>query len=149
MKKMQKKAGSAIQETLERPRKSYSPPRLVYYGDVTKLTRGGGGNGNDGGGAMSMVCWIAEVLYGIDAPQTRLVRAWLIESYKRRDLIGRIAVPLYSHAGVRIASLLRTWPLLRSAFRPLFDRALERAYREFANRAVSFPGQIVPEEQRQ
>ena len=94
MKKMQKKAGSAIQETLERPRKSYSPPRLVY-------------------------------------------------------LIGRIAVPLYSHVGVRIASLLRTWPLLRSAFRPLFDRALERAYREFANRAVSFPGQIVPEEQRQ
>jgi len=137
MKKMQKKAGFAMWETLERPRKSYSPPRLVYYGDVTKLTRGGGGNGNDGGGAMSMVCWIAEVLYGIDAPRTRLVRAWLIESHKRRDLIGRLVVPLYRRFGVTVAGLLRRCPVLQSVFRPLFYRAVERAHREYAERVVS------------
>jgi len=135
---MQKKTDSATREPLERPRKSYSQPRLEYYGDVTKLTRGGGGTTGDGGGAMSMIpCWIAEVLYGIDAPRTKLVRAWLTESYERRDLIGRIVVPLYTRFGVTVAGLLRRRPVLQSVFRPLFYRAVKRAHQEYAERAVS------------
>jgi hypothetical protein len=138
IKKLQKKADLAVREPLDRPKKRYSPPQLVYYGDITKLTRGGGGTAGDGGGAMSMIpCWIAEVLYGVDAPRTRLVRTWLLESYKRRNFIGRIAVPIYARVGVRVASVLRSWPVLRAAFRPVFDLAVQRAYREFANRAAS------------
>ena len=38
-----KKTDSGAREPLERPRRTYSAPRLVYYGDVTHLTRGGGG----------------------------------------------------------------------------------------------------------
>ena len=118
-------------------RKIYSTPRVVYYGDVTSLTRGGGGTNGDGGGAMSMIaCWIAEVLYGVDAPRTRLVRAWLTEAYERRDLTARIVVPLYSRFGVRIAGLLRRHRVLQPAFHLLFDRAVKRAHREYAGRAV-------------
>jgi len=82
-------------------------------------------------------CWIAEVLYGIDAPRTKLVRAWLTESYERRDLIGRIVVPLYTRFGVTVAGLLRRRPVLQSVFRPLFYRAVKRAHQEYAERAVS------------
>jgi len=137
MQKRQKNKDSAIREPLERPRKSYSPPRLVYYGDVTKLTRGAGGGTGDHGGHTKLPCWIAEVLYGVDAPRTRLVRAWLTESYGRRDLIGRIVVPLYSRFGVTVAGLLRRCPVLQSIFRPLFYRAVKRAHQEYADRAVS------------
>jgi hypothetical protein len=132
-----KKTDSATRDPLERPRKRYSAPHLVYYGDVTQLTRGGGGTNGDGGGSMSMIaCWIAEVLYGVDAPRTRLVRGWLTESYKRRDFIGRIVVPLYSRFGVAVAGLLRRRPVLQGAFRPLFDGAVKRAHQEYAGRAV-------------
>jgi len=85
---------------------------------------------------MTKHCWIAEVLYGIDAPRTRLVRAWLTESYERRDPMARILVPLYSRFGLAIADLLRNCSVLQLVFRPLFDRAAECAHREYASRAV-------------
>ena len=91
----------------------------------------------DGGGAMSMaMCWIAEVLYGVDAPRTRLVRSWLTESYERREPITRIVVPMYSRFGVSVAGLLREYPVLERIFRPLFDRAVKRAHWEYAWRLV-------------
>jgi hypothetical protein len=36
-------------------KKTYAPPRLVEYGNLEKLTQGGGGAGNDGIG-MTMAC---------------------------------------------------------------------------------------------
>jgi hypothetical protein len=84
-------------------------------------------------------CWIAEVLYGIDAPRTRLVRAWLTKSYKRRDPVARIVVPLYRRFGVAVAGVLRNRPGLQPLFRPLFDRAVKSAHREYAGRAVLRP----------
>ena len=134
---MERKADSVTHEASERPGKIYSPPRLVHYGDLTTLTRGGMGAGGDAGGAMSMICWIAEVLYGVDAPRTKLVRTWLIESYERGDFIGRVVLPLYSRVGMRVAGLLRRCRVLQSLFRPLFDGAIKRAHREYAARVVS------------
>lgn len=113
-------------------KKVYSAPRLTYYGDVTQLTTGGNGAGGDGGGAgMSMMCWIAEVLYGVGAPRTRIVRAWLTAAYERRDPVARIVVPLYRRFGVAVATLLRKRPVLQRVFRPLFDRLVKRAHSEF------------------
>ncbi len=130
------KKSSPQEHTL--PKKNYSAPRLTCYGEVTQVTRGQGGNGLDGGklGKSRPACWIAEVLYGFDAPRTRLVRAWLAESYKRRDPLARVVVPLYSRLGVAVARMMRRYPVLQPVFRPLFDRAVKRAHREYAERAV-------------
>jgi len=117
-------------------KKVYSTPRLAYYGDVSCLTRGATGNVSDGASGMSRPCWIAETLYGIDAPRTLLVRSWLTASYQRRDLMGRVVVPLYSRFGVAVADVLRRRPVLQLVFRPLFDAAVRRAHREYAGRAV-------------
>jgi hypothetical protein len=38
------------------PKKPYSPPRVVEYGNVAKLTRGSNGNGADAGNGMTMMC---------------------------------------------------------------------------------------------
>jgi hypothetical protein len=118
-------------------RKKYFTPRLTDYGNVTQVTRGGSGNMADGTmGSRQGACWIAEVLFGIDSPRTRLVRAWLRESYERRDPVARMVVPLYYRFGVAIADLLRRRPALQPLFRPLFDRAVKCAHREYAARAV-------------
>lgn len=118
-------------------RKKYSAPRLACYGNVTQVTRGGTGMNSDGTmGSRAGACWIAEVLFGVDCPRTRLVRAWLRESYERRDPVARIVVPLYSRYGVAVAGLLRRRPALQPLFRLLFDRAVKRAHQEYAARAV-------------
>lgn len=116
-------------------KKEYQAPRLKFYGNVVQLTRGGGGHGSDGTGhPHTKSCWIAEVLYGVDAPRTHLVRAWLTECYEQRQPWSLIAVPLYSRFGQRVAAFLRSYPIFKSLFRPLFDLGVRRAHR---NRTVA------------
>lgn len=112
-------------------KKEYQSPQLVCYGTVAKLTRGAGGRLGDMGGH-TRGCWIAEVLYGVDAPRTELIRGWLSECYERRELWSLLVVPLYGWLGERIAVFLRRYPAFQRGFRPLFDLGLERALRDRA-----------------
>ena len=120
-------------------RKAYKPPVLSQYGDVRRLTGGGGGNGVEGAGAgpMTMVCWIAESLYGVDTPRVLLVRAWLARCLERRDGWALVVVPLYSRFGRRVAAAIRVFPAMKRIFRPVFDRAVRRAFHEYSARAVA------------
>jgi hypothetical protein len=128
---LMKKTVSLSSQESEAGKKKYEVPRLVSYGTVTNLTRGGGGHGADSTGhPHTKACWIAEVLYGIDAPRTHLVRAWLTECYERREPWSLIVVPLYSRFGQPIASFLRSYPAFKSLFRPLFDLGVRRAHRD-------------------
>jgi len=120
------------------PKKAYRPPVLSQYGDVKRLTGGMMGSGADGGTVTnSKACWIAEALYGVDTPRVALVRGWLVGCYDRREGWALLVVPLYRHAGQRVAAALRMFPVLQRIFRPLFDRAARRAFREVALRAVA------------
>lgn len=116
----------------EAGKKKYEGPRLVCYGTVAKLTRGGTGHGADttGHGAHSKVCWIAEVIYGVDAPRTQLIRAWLTECYDRREAWSLIVLPLYRRFGKRIAAFLSSYPVFKNVIRPLFDLGVRRAHRD-------------------
>jgi len=119
-------------------KKTYRSPELSLYGDVSQITRSGFGGTADLGGTpgMTMPCWIAEALYGVDAPRTLLVRAWLMESYKRGLSWALVVVPLYSRFGERLAVQARRHSSLQRLFRPVFDHAVRRAHREFAVRAT-------------
>ena len=77
------------------------------------------------------------MLYGAETPRVLLVRAWLTETYQRRDPMALILVSLYSRFGVTVAARLRERSLLRRVFRALFDRVVKRAHQEYARRAVS------------
>jgi hypothetical protein len=116
-------------------KKEYQSPQLVCYGDVALVTRGGKGAMSDIGsatGSMTMPCWVAEVLYGVDAPRTQLVRFWLMDSYERRTRWALIAVPLYRRLGKRVAAAARRYSIVADAFRPLFDSAVRRSLRHYA-----------------
>lgn len=121
------------------PKKVYRTPVLSQYGDVKRLTGGMAGGMGDGGGTTgnSMSCWIAETLYGVDAPRVALVRGWLARCYDRREWWALFIVPLYGRFGQRVAAAIRVFPALQRIFRPIFDRAVCRAYREYAVRAVA------------
>ena len=122
--------------TIERQRKNtYRTPELVLYGDVSQITRGGNGNGSDNGssGTHTMICWIAEALYGIDAPRTHLVRVWLKKCYQRREGWALFVVPVYRRVGQRVAAGVRSYAVLQRLFRPLFDRAVVCAHRDYAS----------------
>lgn len=119
-------------------KKAYQSPVLSVFGDVRRLTGGGGGTTTDAGGGMTKMCWIAEALYGADAPRVVLVRAWLTRHYEHADGWALVVVPLYMRFGQRVAALVRILPFLRQVFRPIFDGAVRRAYGEFA--AARFPG---------
>jgi len=121
------------------PKKAYRTPVLTQYGDVKRLTGGSGNGGGDMGGAgpMTKPCWIAEALYGVDTPRVALVRAWLARCHKRRDGWALFVVPLYVRFGQRVAGAVRTFPALQRIFRPVFDRAVQRAYGEYALQAVA------------
>ncbi len=117
-------------------KKAYSTPQLTFYGDVSQVTRGGGGTMGDAPGGATMMCWIAEALYGVDAPRTHLVRAWLRESYERRVSWALVVVPLYRRFGQRVAASVRRHSFLQSLFRRVFDHAVRKAHVEFAVRAT-------------
>ncbi len=112
--------------------KEYQSPHLVCYGDVSTITKGEGGRGNDGGREHTKFCWIAEAIYGIDAPRTHLVRAWLTECYGRREPWSLFVVPLYQRIGQSVAVLLRYCPPFKNVLRPVFDLAVRRAHRNQA-----------------
>lgn len=111
--------------------KAYSSPVLEQYGDLEALTKGtGAGSGEGTGGPMSMVCWIAEVLYGADDNRTHLLRAWLTRVYSRTAM-GSVVVALYRAFGVRVARWARRSALLRRMLTPLFDAGVAAALRHY------------------
>ena len=114
-------------------KKAYCPPELSSYGAVTQITRGGGGTTGDGGSTHTkLACWIAEALYGVDAPRTLLIRAWLTHCYNRQQTWALVVVPLYRRFGERVAAGVRSHAVLQRLFRPLFDRAVVCAHRDYA-----------------
>jgi len=114
----------------EAGKKKYQIPQLVCYGNVAQLTRGGGGGGKDADLLHTKICWIAEVIYGVEAPRTQLVRTWLRECYERREPWSLVVVPPYRRFGQFIAAFLRSCPVFKSLFRPLFDLGVKRALRD-------------------
>jgi hypothetical protein len=112
------------------PKKPYSAPRLVKYGDLRQLTRGGRGRLGDGMGTHTRVCWIAEALYGADDPRTHLLRMWLVDVYSK-TAIGSVVVALYNLLGRELSVLVRRSSLLRRMLRPVFEAGLVRAHRHF------------------
>lgn len=115
------------------PRKPYRRPELSFHGDVSQVTRGAMSNKNgDAGGAATKMCWIAEELYGVAAPRTLLVRAWLDDAYDHRIGWALVAVPLYRGFGVLVARGVRSSTLLERVFRRLFDHAVRCAHRKYA-----------------
>jgi hypothetical protein len=120
-------------------KKAYRPPVLSQYGDVKRLTGGMMGGSGDGAGTTgnSRICWIAETLYGMEAPRVTLVRGWLARCYDRREWWALFIVPLYSRFGQRVAAAIQAFPALKQIFRPIFDRTIRRAYQEYAVRAVA------------
>jgi len=113
-------------------KKEYESPRLVCYGSVVQLTRGGGGTLGDGVNTHTRLCWIADAIYGADAPRTQLVRAWLNDCYEQRVPWSLVVVPLYRRFGQRTARLLHSIPVFKNLFRPLFDLGVRRAHRDLA-----------------
>jgi hypothetical protein len=115
-------------------KKEYQSPQLVCYGDVALVTRGGKATMADahGAGTSSMPCWVAEVLYGVGAPRTQLVRTCLMECYERRMRWALIVVPLYRCLGKRVAAAARRYSIVADALRPLFDFAVRRSLRHCA-----------------
>jgi hypothetical protein len=112
------------------PKKPYSAPRLVKYGDLRQLTRGGKGRRLDAAGSRTRICWIAEVLYGAADPRTHILRMWLVDVYSQ-TASGSIVVALYKLFGRELAALVRKSSLLRRMLRPVFDAGLIRAHRHF------------------
>ena len=121
-------------------KKEYESPQLICYGTVEKLTKGTGTHGNDGAGSFTKNCWIAEAIYGVDAPRTQLVRAWLSECYEQGQPWSLIVVPLYRRFGQGIAAFLRRYPAFKSLFRPLFDLGVTRAHRDRAKGLLAAVG---------
>lgn len=81
------------------------------------------------------VCWIAEVLYGVDDPRTHLLRSWLNDEFKRTRF-GRAVMWLYRKYGARVAVRVKRSRFLRAILTPLFELALSAAYRD---RSVQCP----------
>ena len=110
-----------------KPRKPYTPPRLVSFGHVKDIVQGDTGHGIDASGGHSKTCWIAEALYGADDPRTVLLRAWLSVVYDERRPGWTLVVFLYRALGRQTACLIEKGVLPSRLFRPLFDRLVERA----------------------
>jgi hypothetical protein len=108
-------------------RKPYTKPTLTTYGhvkDIVKMPKGS--TKADTPSGVTKSCWIAEVLYGIEAPRTLLVRGWLAEAYDQRRgwwfLIG-----LYTTFGQTLADLIRRGCIPAQLFVPLFDYLVVKA----------------------
>ena len=120
-------------------RKPYTPPRLVCYGSVKDIVQGGGGNKADGPGHPSTKsCWVAEALYGVDAPRTLLLRAWVTGQHVRKGRWRLFAV-LYSRYGRAAADAIHGGRLPQHWVRPLFDFLVDTAFDDSA-RAIRAAG---------
>jgi hypothetical protein len=125
---------AAEQRRTETTRKSYASPRIVTYGFVKDIVKGNHGELSDQGQAtFSRQCWIAEAVYGVEAPQTMLVRAWLPEA-SRQAYRWWLFCALYRLVGRQIAALIRNGYMPSSLFRPGFDGLLARANAAFSQR---------------
>ena len=107
-------------------RKPYSKPRVISYGHVKDIVRGGGGTKADGPGHATKACWIAEALYGVDAPRTLLLRAWLSEAYDQ-ERKGWPLISVYIRFGQTVARLIRRGRIPSRLFVPLFDFLVVKA----------------------
>lgn len=136
---MKKQPDSCVRQ-IQSGKRKYKAPRLICYGDVATVTRGAGQGRVDGKSGTSRNCWIAEALYGVDAPRTQLVRAWLSECYERREPWSLVVVPLYHRFGQRTAVFLRGFPAFKSVFLPLFDLGVRRAHRDRATALLAMVG---------
>jgi hypothetical protein len=88
---------------------------------------GGVGSVIGGGLAGGKICWIAEVIFGVDDARTELVREWLNVEFGVRHWYGRATVFIYRLIGKPLAWLLSKVPSLQVIFRPLFEKALAEA----------------------
>jgi hypothetical protein len=112
-------------------RKPYAKPQLICYGHVKDIVQGGGGNMCDATGNNTKACWIAEALYGVDAPRTLLIRAWLSEVYDERRRWSFL-ISLYRTFGRRVAGLIQRGRLPARLFVPLFDHLVVKATDDLA-----------------
>jgi hypothetical protein len=131
-------ADKAAESRLAAQRTPYAPPRLVCYGSVKDIVQGGGGGGLDAGGAHSKLCWVAEALYGVHAPRTTLLRAWLSHEYDQKGRWWLFAA-LYRRCGRTVANLIHRGHLPRRWVRPSFDFLVDRAFDDSA-RAIRAAG---------
>ena len=115
---------------VSRKKKSYVAPRLVVYGKLQELTKGAAGKPGDGGGTTKAPCWIAEALYGAADIRTHLLRAWLVTDYAKSPF-GAAVVGAYGRLGRPVAAITRRSRLVQRIWRPLFDRGVSAAQRQF------------------
>jgi hypothetical protein len=128
----------AAEFRLAAQRKPYATPRLVCYGSVKELIQGGGGSVGDAGAHTKPLCWVAEALYGVYAPRTTLLRAWLSQEYVQKGRWWLFAA-LYRRCGRTVANSIHRGRLPRRWLRPLFDFLVDRAFDESA-RAIKAAG---------
>ena len=122
---------NSLPHNTPKPKKPYSAPRLVKYGDLKQLTRGSHGRASDAPLSLSKPpCWIAEVLYGPDDPRTHLLRIWLVDVYSK-TAVGSIIVAIYRRFGRELSAVVRSSCLLQEILRPVFEAGLARAHRHF------------------
>lgn len=109
-------------------RKPYGKPRLIFYGHVKDIVQGGGGTKTNDAGTHNATkpCWIAEALYGVDAPRTLLLRGWLSEAYDQRRRWW-LVISLYMRFGRTVAGLIRSGRIPAGLFVPLFDYLFVKA----------------------
>jgi hypothetical protein len=113
-------------------RKPYGRPKLIPYGHVKDIVQGGGSKNNDAGNHnATKPCWIAEALYGADAPRTLLLRAWLSQAYDQRRS-GWWLISLYAKFGRRVADLVRCGRIPPRMLLPLFNSLLVKANDDIA-----------------
>jgi hypothetical protein len=119
-------------------RQPYAPPRLICFGSVQDIIQGGGGTKSDGSGKNTKACWVAEALYGIDAPRTTLLRAWVTRQQVEKGR-WRLFAALYSRYGRAAADAIYRGRLPQPWVRPLFDFLVDAAFDESA-RAIRAAG---------
>lgn len=71
-------------------------------------------------------CWIAEELYGVDAPKTHAIRGWLKNEYSQTP-VGETFVDWYQENGESMAAKIKADPDLRDRFQSLFDGFADQA----------------------
>lgn len=90
---------------------------------LNQLFGGGGSSAGLTGFANPQVggfCWIAEELYGVDAPKTHAIRGWLKNEYSQTP-IGKQFTDWYQANGERVAEKIKNDQPLREKFQRLFD----------------------------
>lgn len=95
-----------------------------------------GGLAQTAGGMISpiKICWIAEAIYGERDYRTAAARWWLNGPFKA-TWRGRCVMALYQRFGIQVAGWVRRSTLLRTFFKPLFDKAVACAFRDWPNAA--------------